>query len=89
MKLTPMGNDVVLRRVVVEETTTSGLYVGDMMVKTAKTCEAIVDNISKNPTRSLAVSVDDRVLVDNSTEFFKVEGVEYTVIDEGEILGVL
>ena len=93
-KITPIGDRVVLKRVEAEETTKGGIILPDSAKE--KPREGIVlalgsGRVLKNGERApFTVKVDDRVLFSSyaGTEV-KVDGEEYVILSEDEILGVV
>ena len=93
-KITPLGDRVVLRRVEAEETTKGGILLPDSAKE--KPREGVVlalgsGRLLKNGERApFSVNVDDRVLFSSyaGTEI-KVDGEEYVILSEDEILAVV
>ena len=93
-KITPIGDRVVIQRVEAEETTKGGIILPDSAKE--KPREGIVKALGsgrllKNGERApFSVSVNDRVLFSSyaGTEV-KVDGEEYVILSEDEILGIV
>ncbi|MGE0144328.1 MAG: co-chaperone GroES [Planctomycetota bacterium] len=93
-KIVPIGDRVVLKRVAAEETTKGGIILPDSAKE--KPREGIVQALGtgrllKNGERApFSVKVKDRVLFSSyaGTEV-KVDGEEYVILSEDEILGVV
>ncbi len=85
MKLRPLKNKVLVKRVPIQERTAGGLYLAD--VSKEKPSEATVEAVGSEVKD---VAPGDRVLFGKYTGSTQiVDGVEYLVMAEGEILGVL
>lgn len=93
-KITPIGDRVVLKRVEAEETTKGGIILPDSAKE--KPREGVVlalgsGRVLKNGERApFTVKVNDRVLFSSyaGTEV-KVDGDEYVILSEDEILGIV
>jgi chaperonin GroES len=93
-KITPIGDRVVLKRVEAEETTKGGIILPDSAKE--KPREGVVlalgsGRMLKNGERAaFTVKVNDRVLFSSyaGTEV-KVDGEEYVILSEDEILGIV
>ena len=93
-KITPIGDRVVIQRVEAEETTKGGIILPDSAKE--KPREGIVKALGsgrtlKNGERApFTVKVKDRVLFSSyaGTEI-KVDGEEYVILSEDEILGIV
>ena len=94
IKITPIGDRVVLQRVEAEETTKGGIILPDSAKE--KPREGIVKALGsgrllKDGERAaFTVKVNDRVLFSSyaGTEV-KVDGEEYVILSEDEILGIV
>ena len=93
-KITPIGDRVVIQRVEAEETTKGGIILPDSAKE--KPREGIVKAVGSGRVmkdgerKALSVSNDDRVLFSSyaGTEV-KVDGEEYVILSEDEILGIV
>lgn len=92
--LNPLYDRVLIRRLESEETTAGGIIIPDTAKEKAQFGEVISVGPGKIATdgsvRSLSVKKGDRVLFGkySGTEV-KLEGTEYLVIKEDEVLGIL
>ena len=94
MKIRPLGDRVVIKRLESEEKTKGGIIIPDTAKE--KPIEAKVvavgnGKLQKNgKSRALAVKEGDRVLIGKyaGTEV-KIDGVEHVILSEDEILAVL
>lgn len=93
-KITPIGDRILLKRVEAEETTKGGIILPDSAKE--KPREGIVlalgsGRLLKNGERApFSVKVDDRVLFSSyAGTDIKVDGEEYVILSEDEILAVL
>ncbi len=94
MKVRPLQDRILVRRVAEEEKTKGGLYIPD----TAKEKPAEGEVVSAGPgkandkgvVRPLEVKVGDRVLFGKySGNEIKIEGVEHIILREDEVLGII
>jgi len=93
-KIVPIGDRVVLKRVAAEETTKGGIILPDSAKE--KPREGVIlalgtGRLMKDGKRApFSVKVNDRVLFSSyaGTEV-KVEGDEFVILSEDEILGVI
>ena len=94
IKITPIGDRVVIQRVEAEETTKGGIILPDSAKE--KPREGVVKALGsgrllKDGERAaFTVKVNDRVLFSSyaGTEV-KVDGEEYVILSEDEILGIV
>jgi len=94
MKLTPLGDKVIVKRLEAEEKTAGGIVLPDSAKEKPK--RGIIQAVGKGKLldsgeRSTPqVSKSDEVLFSSyaGTEI-KVDGEEYLIMDEGDILAVL
>lgn len=94
LNLRPLGNRVIAERAEGAEQTKSGLYVPDSAQE--KPQEALIMAVGNGKTLKngkvvpVSVKVGDRVLFGKySGSEIKVDGNDYLILDEDEILGVL
>lgn len=89
MKLTPMADRVLLKPTQAEETTASGI----ILSTATKEKPAIYEVVAVGPgdkDTEMVVKVGDKVVVPKFTGTeIKLDGVEYTIMKQGEILGIL
>ena len=94
MKIRPLGDRVVIKRLESEEKTKGGIIIPDTAKEKpieAKVIAVGSGKLQKNgKTRPLAVKEGDRVLIGKyaGTEV-KIDGVEHVILSEDEILAVL
>lgn len=83
--ITPLGDRVVATREEASNKTASGLYLPESAKE--KATSAVVQAVGKDVKD---VKVGDRILYkEYSTNEFKVDGTEYLIVKEEDILGVL
>lgn len=94
MKIRPLGDRIVVKRLQQEEKTKGGIIIPDTAKE--KPLEALVvavgsGKVLKNgQTRKLDVKEGDRVLIGKySGNEVKLDGVEHVIIGEDEVLAVL
>jgi len=87
MKLKPLNEYCVLRRLKDAEKTQSGIYIPDIAKGNEDICRAEVLFV---PRKDYAVSVGDIVLIDVLRSItHKMEGVEYIFIEEDRLMAVV
>ena len=93
MKLVPLGDKVVLKQAEVEETTKSGI----ILTASAKEKPQYADVIAVGPGGNIdgkevtmQVKVGDKILYSKyAGSEFKVDGKEFTIISQNDILAVV
>ena len=94
MKIRPLGDRVVIKRLESEEKTKGGIIIPDSAKEKpieAKVIAVGSGKVQKNgKARALAVKEGDRILIGKyaGTEV-KIDGVEHVILSEDEILAVL
>lgn len=95
MKLKPLGDHVIVKPIVENEVTKSGIVLPDTIDKEKPEKGEVVavgggkllDNGQK---AALTVKVGDKVMFKKySPDEVKIDGVEYLIISEGDILAIL
>jgi chaperonin GroES len=94
MKVRPLQDRILVRRVAEEEKTKGGIIIPDSAKEKPSEGEVIAVGPGKandkGVVRALQVKVGDRVLFGKySGNEIKVEGVEHIILREDEVLGVL
>ena len=89
MKLQPLADRVVIKMVEAEETTKSGI----ILTGSAKEKPQIAEVIAVGPglkDNKMQVKVGDKVITSkfSGTEV-KMDGVEYTIVRQGDILAIV
>ncbi len=94
MKIRPLGDRIVVKRLQQEEKTKGGIIIPDTAKE--KPLEALVvavgsgKTLKNGKTRKLDVKEGDRVLIGKySGNEVKLDGVEHVIIGEDEVLAVL
>jgi len=87
MNFKPLGDRILVLRAEEESKTQSGIYIPDSAKE--KPQEAIVKAISSDVEDEGNISLEDRVVFAkySGTELM-VDGVEYLVLETGDILGI-
>ena len=89
MKLKPMADNILLKQVEAEETTSSGI----ILATTSKEKPAIYEVVSAGPgTKDVTVTVKpgDKVVVGKFTgNEIKLDGVDYKFVKQDDILAVV
>lgn len=92
MKLNPIGERIVIRKLEKEETTASGIVLPTSAQEQPQYAEvtAISDKISNNEDYKDAVKIGDRVIYSKySGTDVKLDGEEYIVIKIEDVLAVV
>ena len=94
MKIRPLHDRVIIKRVEVERTTSSGIVIPDSAGEKPDQGEVIAVGTGKlmddGSVRALEVKVGDRVLFGKySGQTVKVDGVELLVMREEDLMGVV
>jgi chaperonin GroES len=93
MKIRPLADRVVLKRVKEEETTKGGIIIPDSAKEKPIEAEVVAVGIGKalkdGKVRPLEVKVGDRVVIGKwSGSEVKLDGVEHVIVREEDILAV-
>ena len=95
MKLKPLGDHVIVKPITEDEITKSGIVLPDTIDKekpekgevVAVCTGKLLDN---GQSSKMSVKVGDKVMFKKySPDEIKVDGVEYLIISESDILGIL
>ncbi|MFA5052090.1 MAG: co-chaperone GroES [Patescibacteria group bacterium] len=87
MKLTPLGDRIIVKPVTEEEVTKSGIVLPDTVEKEKKEEGEIVAVGDGEKVKKLGLKTGDRVLFGKySGEEVKIEEVEYKVLKEEDVL---
>ncbi len=94
MKIRPLFDRVLVRRLEEEERTASGLYIPDAAREKTQwgQVEAVGHGreLEDGRLKPLSVKVGDKVLLDKyAGNEFKMDGIEYLMVREDDILGVM
>lgn len=94
MKLRPLADRVVLKRVKEEETTKGGIIIPDTAKEKPIEAEVIAVGTGKvlkdGKVRSVEIKAGDHVLIGKYTgSEVKVDGVEHVIVREDDILAVV
>ena len=92
MKLVPLGDRVVLKQLVAEETTKSGIVLPGQNKEKPQQAEVIAvgpGGVVDGKEVKMEVKVGDTVLISHSAgQTVKLDGEELTLVYESEILGI-
>ena len=93
MKLVPLGDRVVLKQLVAEETTKSGIVIPGQSKEKPQQAEVIAvgpGGIIDGNEVKMYVKVGDKVITSkySGTEV-KIDGVEYTIVKQSDILAIV
>jgi len=89
MKLVPLGDRVVLKATVVEETTKSGIVLASKTQEKPQQAEVIAVGPGTKDV-AMQVKVGDKVIYGKYTGTeVKLDGVEYLVVKQDDILAIV
>lgn len=93
MKIRPLGDRVVIKRIEAEETTKSGIVLPGAAKEKPQEAEIVAvgpGGVVDGKEIKMEVKVGDRVLFSKyAGNEIKVEGVEYTILRQDDILAVV
>ena len=94
MNLKPLYNNVLVKRVEKEERTSSGIIIPDSAKAKPQQAEVVAVGDGKRNEKGdvmlVMVKVGDIVLIKNwGGDEVKIDGVEYTILKDEDILGVV
>jgi len=94
MNLKPLYNNVLVKRVEKEERTSSGIIIPDSAKTKPQQAEVVAVGDGKRNEKGdvmlVMVKVGDIVLIKNwGGDEVKIDGVEYTILKDEDILGVV
>ena len=93
MKITPLFDKVVVEAVTVEEKTKSGFYLPSSAQEKPQTCVVVAvgpGGLVDGKEVKMQVSVGDKVLCSKyAGTDFKVDGKEFTIIKQSDILAIV
>jgi len=90
--LQPLGDRVLVKPVSAEEKTKSGIYIPDTAKEEKAEGEVIAlgtGKMSDGKKHDFSVKKGDKVLYKKWADDIKIDGVEYKIMKEEEILGIL
>ena len=93
MNIKPLFDKVVVESVTVEEKTKSGLYLTQASQEKPQTCVVVAvgpGGVIDGKETQMQVKVGDKVLCSNyAGSDFKVDGKEFTILKQSDILAIL
>ena len=93
MKLVPLGDRVVLKQLVAEETTKSGIVLTGQAKEKPQEAEVIAvgpGGVVDGKEVKMYVSVGDKVIASKyAGTQVKIDGEEYTIVNQSDILATL
>jgi chaperonin GroES len=90
MQLKPLGDRVIIKPLVEEEVTKSGIVLPDTVEKEKKEQGEVVSIGNGEKITKLGLKVGDRVLFGKySGEDVKVEDIEYKVLKDEDVLAII
>lgn len=90
MKIKPLGSRVLVKRIEEDEQVRGGIIIPDSAKEKSQEAEVVALGTGKKDDVPFFVKEGDKVLLPTyGGSQIKVEGVEYTLIDEDDILGVV
>lgn len=87
----PLADRILVKPTVTEDKTKSGIYIPDTAKEQKSEGEvvAIGTGLKEGKKYEFSVKVGDKVVYGWGADDIKIEGVEYKVIEESKILGIL
>lgn len=90
MKIKPLGERVLLKRIEEDEQIRGGIIIPDSAKEKSQEAEVIAVGTGKADDKPFYVKKGDRVLMPQyGGTAVKLDGVEYTIIEEDNLLGVV
>ena len=90
MKIKPLGERVLLKRIEEDEQIRGGIIIPDSAKEKSQEAEVVALGTGKADDKPFYVKVGDKVLLPTyGGSQVKVNGVEYTLINEDDILGII
>jgi chaperonin GroES len=90
MQLKPLGDRVIIKPLVEEEVTKSGIVLPDTVEKEKKEQGAVVSVGNGEKITKLGLKTGDRVLFGKySGEDVKVDNIEYKVLKDEDVLAII
>lgn len=90
MKIKPLGSRVLVKRIEEDEQVRGGIIIPDSAKEKSQEAEVVALGTGKKDDAPFFVKKGDKVLLPSyGGNPIKVGGVEYTLIEEDDILGVV
>ena len=90
MKINPLGERVLTKRIEEDEQIRGGIIIPDSAKEKSQEAEVVALGTGKADDKPFHVKVGDKVLLPTyGGSQVKIDGVEYTLINEEDILGVV
>ena len=90
MKIKPLGERVLLKRIEEDEQIRGGIIIPDSAKEKSQEAEVIAVGTGKVDDKPFFVKKGDRVLMPQyGGTAVKLDGIEYTIIEEDNLLGVV
>jgi len=90
MKIKPLGERVVVKRIEESEQVRGGIIIPDSAKEKSQEAEVVALGTGKADDKPFFVKVGDKVLMPQyGGTAVKLDGVEYTIIEEDSLLGVI
>ncbi|MGB0184489.1 MAG: co-chaperone GroES [Opitutales bacterium] len=90
MKIKPLGERVLTKRIEEDEQIRGGIIIPDSAKEKSQEAEVVALGTGKADDKPFHVKVGDKVLLPTyGGSQVKIDGVEYTLINEEDILGVV
>ena len=90
MKIKPLGERVLTKRIEEDEQIRGGIIIPDTAKEKSQEAEVVALGTGKADDKPFHVKVGDKVLLPTyGGSQVKIDGVEYTLINEEDILGVV
>ncbi len=90
MKIKPLGARVVVKRIEEDEQVRGGIIIPDSAKEKSQEAEVIALGTGKEDDKPFFVKKGDKVLMPQfGGTAVKLDGVEYTIVEEDSLLGIV
>lgn len=90
MKIKPLGSRVLVKRIEEDEQIRGGIIIPDSAKEKSQEAEVVALGTGKASDKPFYVKKGDKVLLPTyGGSQVKVDGVEYTLIEEDDLLGIV
>ena len=90
MKIKPLGSRVLVKRIEEDEQIRGGIIIPDSAKEKSQEAEVVALGTGKADDKPFYVKEGDKVLLPTyGGSQVKVDGVEYTLIEEDDLLGIV
>ena len=89
--LQPLGDRILVKPLVSEDKTKSGIFIPDTAKEQRAEGEVVAlgTGLKEGKKYEFSVKVGDKVIFEKWVEDIKLDGVEYKIMEESKVLGIL